>query len=249
MGRVHKFSFNHEDDALESLATYYEVDKKLIYEKLRKINNLVKEQGKLCDTDIGKYAYCIRRLLTDKEEKSVDKLRVSYYHRCGSDGTLEWFGDGLLNCNDGFKKFIEKISNLYPSLLSENLKDELNGRLKERFKGEAFGRQAVGIFAFTRLEEAKIRKSYDLPEIFMDISNLETRKSITTFLKSKLKPTVVKFYKEYDPNELDSILFTYWYLICQKFDEGITSNSLDVGCGKVIPLENIEHIYDLGSHA
>ena len=84
----------------------------------------------------------------------------------------------------------------------------------------------------------KNRNAFDLPEIFMDIDI----PAVESKLKDTLRPTIVKFYKDYDPMELDSILFKYWYLICQRYDEALTSDSEDVGKGVKIPFSNIERL-------
>ena len=110
LSKTYNFSFDDEDDALKSLMEYYEIDNDVIDKNLSEINRLVKEKEDIGSNDIGMYTHCIRMLLTPKVEKSINKIRVSYYHRCGSDGTLEWFKEGLLNSEDGLKNlFIKRI--------------------------------------------------------------------------------------------------------------------------------------------
>ena len=242
---IYKFSYDSEEDAINSLAKYYEVNSRDIYLKLEQINDLVKEAQDIPYADVGKYTWCIKQILTNKKEKQEFKIRVSYYHHCGTDGSLEWFKDGLLNNFEGLESFVKKLSVICKDIFSEVLIEELRSKLKERFQGEGKGKDAVGVFAFTRLEEAKNDINYDLPEIIRDITDSEVKKKITKELKQNLVSTVVKFYKEYDQHEIDWILFKYWYLVCQKFDKGITSDSDDIGEGRTIPFEQIEEIFYL----
>lgn len=239
----YEFSYDNEEDALDSLSKYYEIKKDVIFANLNEINDLIKEKIELEDKDVGKYAWLIRKLLIDKKENNYLKLRVNYYHHCGSDGTLEWFKEGLLNNFDGLTCFLSKIEELFPMFLNDHLKTELRQRMEIRFQGEAFGKKAVGVYAYSRFQEAKSRNAYDFPEIFSDIGNIEMRNKIKLFLKEKLKPTVVKFYVDLPSNDLDEILFNYWYLICQKFDEDIMSNSYDIGKGNTIPFNQIKQIH------
>lgn len=82
--------------------------------------------------------------------------------------------------------------------------------------------------------------NYALPEIFCDIKSIEVIDILKQYLKDNLVQTVVKFYKQYESNE---ILYTYWQLVFQQFDEALTSNSQDVGKGIDIPFHHIERIY------
>ena len=129
------------------------------------------------------------------------------------------------------------------NIVGETLSSELSFKLKERIKYESFGNNKVGVFAFSRLQEARKRDAFDLPEIFWDIGDRKIRDEIEKSLKKILKPTIIKFYKEYSVSELDVILFKYWYLICQKFDDEYTSDSNDVGQGVDIPFEQIQEIF------
>lgn len=240
---IYKFSYDNETDALNSLAKYYGITIEKISSKLTEIKELLDEQATL-QADSGRYVLCIRLLLdADPEPKNI-KLRVNYYHHCSCDGSLEWFKEGLLNGTEGLKAFVTKVNLLLPNLLSEQVFEELNNRLKQRTDGELYFRKGnTGVFAYSRLDEACNTSTYDFPEVFLDLSDRANSNRLKEELKNVLKPTVVKFYKDYDKNDFDWIIFNYWKLVCQKFDERATHNSFDIGRGKTIPFEQIEKIF------
>lgn len=239
---IYNFSYDDENDALNSLSMYYGISVEKIKSKLNEINTLLKND--VLEWDSGTYAWHIRLLLDAEPEQKNMKIRVSYYHRCGSDGTLEWFKEGLLHCPEGIKIFLNKTINIVPELTE--YKGEILRRSVIHLNDESNG-EANGPFAFSTLREAKLRNEFDLPELFFgntgQFSFVQDLVPIQEKLKIKLKPTIVKFYKEYNPENIDWIVCNYWQLICQKFDESFTSDSLDVGKGKNIPFEQIQEIF------
>lgn len=239
---IYKFSFDDENDALSNLSKYYGVSTEKIKSKLKEINTLLKNEA--LEWDIGKYARNIRLLLDAEPEPQIMKIKVSYYHRCGSDGTLDWFKEGLLHSPEGIKIFLNKSIKIVPEL--SDYKSEILRRSIIHLNSENKGK-ATGPFAFTTLREAKVRNAFDLPELFFGITGqyslVVELEPIQEKLKMQLKPTIVKFYREYNSENIDWIILKYWKLICQKFDESFTSDSLNVGKGKTIPCEHIEKIF------
>lgn len=234
---IYKLSYDHDLDCILSLAEYYHVDTKTINLKAKEVNDLIKSGSHL---DIPTKLNLINWIITGKQQRTNERIRVSFYHRCISSGTKEWFNDGLLNSEDGLKSFFKKVRKLFPHIVNDDLSTSLQHALKYRVDLEKGKQDKAGIFAFTRLEEAKGAMNYALPEIFYDIKSIELIDILKQYLKDNLVQTVVKFYKEYECNE---ILYTYWQLFCQQFDEALTSNGDDVGKGIDIPFHHIERIY------
>ena len=173
------------------------------------------------------------------QEKNDSKLRISYYHRCLTDGTKEWFKKGLLNNLEGIKCFINKILELKPE--TRSLKLDID-RIIRKSKNKAFDEEKVeldGICGFYRYQDA-IHSNYGLPEIFQDVGLYE---SLETYLFPVLKLTTVKFYVEREMNECNSIVSKYWEaLYLTQDEEEELESGLNVGRGKTIPFENIEWI-------
>ena len=237
---IYKLSYDHDLDCIPNLAEYYHVDTETIRLKAKEINELIKSESNL---DIGTKVNLINWLVTGNKQRTNEIIRVSFYHRCISSGVKEWFSDGLLNSEDGLKSFFKKVDKLFPYMVNNDLATSLQYALKSRIDLEKGKQDKVGIFAFTRLEEAKEALQYEIPEICRDVGQSDRVDKLKDQLKSNLTQTIVKFYKEYEASESDEIIHTYWNLLCQQFDEALTSNSQNVGKGIDIPFHHIERIY------
>lgn len=107
---IYKLSYDHDLDCILSLANYYHVDTKTINLKAKEVNDLIKSESNL---DIPTKLNLINLIVTGKQQRTNERIRVSFYHRCISDGTKEWFSDGLLNSEDGLKSFLKKYANYF----------------------------------------------------------------------------------------------------------------------------------------
>lgn len=142
---IYKLSYDHDLDCILSLANYYHVDTKTINLKAKEVNDLIKSESNL---DIPTKLNLINLIVTGKQQRTNERIRVSFYHRCISDGTKEWFSDGLLNSEDGLKSFLKKVRKLFPNMVHDDLATSLQYALKYRINLEKGKQGKVGIFAF-----------------------------------------------------------------------------------------------------
>lgn len=246
---VYKFSYDSEEDALKSLANYHNVSVDIIKFKFPDINHIIKQNIEIgSQTDIGILIFQIQALLKPRLHDNCDKFKVYFYHRCGSKGE-SWFKEGLLNSFDGLDSLITKINVLISNPLDHSTIENLKYKLRERHSYEEQRRDKSGVFGFFRLEDAihHSNELFDLAEVFLDIKDsFDTKKDFDKFynsIKLELDSTVVKFYVEWSVCELDYLVYWYWRLLCQKFDEVQSIGAgMDVGRGHTIPCEQIEKI-------
>lgn len=246
MGHIYKFSYDDRNDAIQSLANYYSVESNYLKSQLKDIflyiQNL-KDEGLYYEQMLNgmMQVNIALKLNPSFRNETNDKLRISYYHSCLTDGTKEWFKEGLLNNLEGIKCFINKILELKPEIRS--LKLDID-RIIRKSKNKAFDEEQIeldGICGFYRYQDA-IHSNYGLPEIFQDAGLYE---GLETYLLPVLKLTTVKFYVEREMNECNSIVSKYWEaLYLTQDEEGELESGLNVGRGKTIPFENIEWIKD-----
>ena len=172
------------------------------------------------------------------------KIRISFYHRCSTNGTLEWFKEGLLNNVDGIEAFIRKIEKLEPEIKKINLNLESITAMSRKKEWDTDKSELVGIHGFYRLRDAKDKTNsgFDIPEILDDYKIYH---QIKEKLESTLKSSVVKFYVDRERSEVHGILREYWEFLWN--DESISYAGIDVGKGKTIPFENIERLDDIES--
>ena len=172
------------------------------------------------------------------------KIRISFYHRCSTNGTLEWFKEGLLNNVDGIEAFIRKIEKLEPEIKKINLNLESITAMSRKKEWDTDKSELVGIHGFYRLRDAKDKTNsgFDIPEILDDYKIYH---QIKEKLESTLKSSVVKFYVDRELSEVHGILREYWEFLWN--DESISYAGIDVGKGKTIPFENIERLDDIES--
>lgn len=262
---IYKFSYDNKDDAIRSLANYYQVtdkeilsmSKSLCDDLNRRISKIGEKNGHLMGVREKEYKEKIEfekmNFLKEIENtlnfnalnEDCSKIRISFYHRCASDGKDSWFKEELLNSVDGIECFWNKLISLVPdvekmgiSLVS--LKKEI--RQKGWYEEKSEKSEKDGINGFYRFKDAihNENSGFDIPEIFDDFFGYERYQELKAKILTVLKLTVVKFYVERDITELNEILRKYWEFVWN--DEGIGNTGEDAGRGKTIPFENIERI-------
>ncbi|WP_445406014.1 hypothetical protein [Acinetobacter pittii] len=231
------FSYDDDEDALNTLAKYHQTTKKNIRSKWRKLRRFYGEYQKFHNQN--NFLRAITACLGSKPlDISNSVFRIFFYHRTGSDGTKEWFSRGLLNSREGIVNFVANVHSLFPEL---GILDYENQMLVQDFQKHGFlynsiGSTSLGPFGFFRKKDAcaltEQRSFLNLPEIFYDVAH---KSSIYSELIDKLHPTVVKFWVEKPTNDIDHYLLTYWMCL---LDKNIEPGD-DVGCGQNIPFENI----------
>ena len=237
------FSFDNDEDALNTLTNYYQTTKKHIYSKLEILKELYSEYQNSNNQTL--FLFAIKCCLNSGPlDIKSDRFKVYFYHRTGSDGTKEWFSKGLLNSKDGIASFVSNIHSAHPNL---GIIDYENAMLaqdtqKHGYFYRKFGSKSLGPFAFYCKEDAcaltEQRSFLDLPEIFYDVAR---GTQIYDDLRTKLHPTVVKFWIEKPIDYFDYFLLIYWSCI---LDENYEPGA-DVGRGQNIPFENIDVVITL----
>ncbi|HFX6333886.1 hypothetical protein [Acinetobacter nosocomialis] len=237
------FSFDNDEDALTTLANYYQTTKEHIYSKLEILKELYREYQDSNNQTLFLLAiiYCL-----DSEPLDIKSptFKVYFYHRTGSDGTKEWFSKGLLNSKDGIVNFVANIHSQYPELDILDYENLMLARdsQKHGYFYSSIGSKSLGPFGFFRKEDASAlteqRAFLNLPEIFYDVAHSYP---IYNYLIEKLHPTVVKFWIEKPIDYIDHFLLTYWICILDKSREP----GIDVGRGQNIPFENIVEVIKL----
>ncbi|MCG5226814.1 hypothetical protein [Acinetobacter pittii] len=229
------FSYDDDNDALNTLATYYQITTKEIHSKIESLQQLY-EDFKVAQ-NATTFLYMIPVLL-DATPLKIDneRFKIYFYHRTGSDCTKEWFAKGLLNSREGISNFVSNVERLYPDLNIKPYEDAMLGHDQQKHKFEV-----VGPFAFLRKIDAiqnTFQKSFlDLPEIFFDVAHND---DIYEILLGLLHPTLVKFWVYKDSDFFEAYLLDYWCSLLGNYEIG-----LDVGFGKHIPFENIVEIIKL----
>ena len=129
---IYKFSYDDKEDAIRSLANYYQVSDKVILIKGKTVcNDLEKRKDKIygenehlmgvreeelsekIKLEKDKFFYELKNELSPNYSKSNDPIiRINFYHRCSSDGRDSWFQEGLLNSVDGIECFMKKLDSL-----------------------------------------------------------------------------------------------------------------------------------------
>ncbi|MCG2572525.1 hypothetical protein LVY74_02995 [Acinetobacter sp. ME22] len=234
---IYKFSYDSKQDALNSLANYYQISVQEINSRTDEIKPIIQKLGSYIDQDIGFTLWEIRNLL-NKEQRELDNpnFQISFYHRCITNGQQSWFEDGLLNSVDGIASFMHKVTALVPEIKNMNIRIEsLQNIIREKGFNEEKS-EIDGINGFYRLKDAKSSIGFDISEVF---DKYDYHK-IKALILSVLKPTVVKFYVERKANELDHILKNYWDLVLD--DKAVTKRGANAGRGKTIPSSQIEKI-------
>ncbi len=238
---IYKFSYDSRQDALNSLANYYQISVDILRSKLSDIFNYMNNldtQGFYQEyMDNGMMLVEIMYLLNPNLRITDDlKIRISFYHRCITNGQQSWFEDGLLNSVDGIASFMHKVTALVPEIKNMNIRIEsLQNIIREKGFNEEKS-EIDGINGFYRLKDAKSSIGFDIPEVF---DKYDYHK-IKALILSVLKPTVVKFYVERKANKLDHILKNYWDLVLD--DKAVTKSGANAGRGKTIPSSQIEKI-------
>lgn len=244
---IYHFSYDDQDDALSSLAHYYDVDIDVLKFKFPQVMSYIQslKDEHVYDKAVesGMLQTNIALLINPKfQEKEHSILRISFYHRCSTDGTATWFKDGLLNNVAGIQAYLEKVITLIPEinpLIDQN-------KIIRVSKEKAMDEEKVeldGINGFYRYFDAQHRDNsgFNFPEIFIDMGIYETVKAQ---LASKLTPTIVKFFVDLEMSEVNYILEKYWYSVWLG-DEVATTIGLNAGRGKTIPYHHIQQIYYL----
>ncbi|MHA3051787.1 hypothetical protein [Acinetobacter sp. ANC 4640] len=236
---IYKFSYDSQQDALNSLANYYQVSVEEINSRIHKIKAIINKLHSYVDRDIGFALWEIRDLL-NQEQRELDNpiFQISFYHRCVTNGQQSWFEDGLLNSLDGIASFMQKVIVLVSEDMGikiESLQSIILTKSLDEEKSET-----DGINGFYRLKDAKSSTGFDIPEVFSDYSSGEKYSELKTKILTVLEPTIVKFYVEREINELDRILKNYWELVLD--DKLVTQSGDNAGRGKIIPPSQIEKI-------
>ena len=249
MEHIYKFSYDSRNDAISSLAKYYSVTYNNLESKLTEVFQYIdqlKDENLFEDyASNGLMLYQISCMINSNlSDVEVAKIRISFYHRCSTNGTLEWFKEGLLNNVDGIEAFIRKIEKLEPEIKKINLNLESITAMSRKKEWDTDKSELVGIHGFYRLRDAKDKTNsgFDIPEILDDYKIYH---QIKEKLESTLKSSVVKFYVDRELSEVHGILREYWEFLWN--DESISYAGIDVGKGKTIPFENIERLDDIES--
>ncbi|MCW8040182.1 MULTISPECIES: hypothetical protein [Acinetobacter] len=249
MEHIYKFSYDSRNDAISSLAKYYSVTYNNLESKLTEVFQYIdqlKDENLFEDyASNGLMLYQISCMLNSNlSDIEGAKIRISFYHRCSTNGTLEWFKEGLLNNVDGIEAFIRKIEKLEPEIKKINLNLESIKAMSRKKEWDTEKSELVGIHGFYRLRDAKDKTNsgFDIPEILDDYKIYH---QIKEKLESTLKSSVVKFYVDRELSEVHGILREYWEFLWN--DESIGYAGIDVGKGKTIPFENIERLDDIES--
>ena len=249
MEHIYKFSYDSRNDAISSLAKYYSVTYNNLESKLTEVFQYIdqlKDENLFEDyASNGLMLYQISCMINSNlSDVEGAKIRISFYHRCSTNGTLEWFKEGLLNNVDGIEAFIRKIEKLEPEIKKINLNLESITAMSRKKEWDTDKSELVGIHGFYRLRDAKDKTNsgFDIPEILDDYKIYH---QIKEKLESTLKSSVVKFYVDRELSEVHGILREYWKFLWN--DESISYAGIDVGKGKTIPFENIERLDDIES--
>ena len=249
MEHIYKFSYDSRNDAISSLAKYYSVTYNNLESKLTEVFQYIdqlKDENLFEDyASNGLMLYQISCMINSNlSDVEGAKIRISFYHRCSTNGTLEWFKEGLLNNVDGIEAFIRKIEKLEPEIKKINLNLESITAMSRKKEWDTDNSELVGIHGFYRLRDAKDKTNsgFDIPEILDDYKIYH---QIKEKLESTLKSSVVKFYVDRELSEVHGILREYWEFLWN--DESISYAGIDVGKGKTIPFENIERLDDIES--
>ena len=246
---MYAFSYDSRNDAISSLAKYYSVTYNNLESKLTEVFQYIdqlKDENLFEDyASNGLMLYQISCMINSNlSDVEGAKIRISFYHRCSTNGTLEWFKEGLLNNVDGIEAFIRKIEKLEPEIKKINLNLESITAMSRKKEWDTDKSELVGIHGFYRLRDAKDKTNsgFDIPEILDDYKIYH---QIKEKLESTLKSSVVKFYVDRELSEVHGILREYWEFLWN--DESISYAGIDVGKGKTIPFENIERLDDIES--
>ncbi|MCG8283204.1 hypothetical protein MID07_01005 [Acinetobacter seifertii] len=229
------FSYDDDNDALNTLATYYQITTEKIHSNMEFLQEKYEEFKVTNNANI--FLYVIRELLDAAPLKSDnDKFKIYFYHRTGSDCTKEWFAKGLLNSREGISSFVSNVERVYPDLNISTYEDAMLGHDLPKHQFEV-----AGPFAFLRkidaIENTFQRSFLNLPEIFFDVAHND---DIYEILLGLLHPTLVKFWVHIDSDYFESYILDYWCSLLGNYEKGF-----DVGQGKNIPYENIVEIIKL----
>ncbi|HCG3441156.1 TPA: hypothetical protein NJU61_001493 [Acinetobacter baumannii] len=232
---VFVFSFDNDEDALNTLAKYHQTTIENIRSKWKTLKKLYKEYQ--THRNESNFLFAISYFLgPDPLNISGSFFRIFFYHRTGSNGTKSWFSRGLLNSREGISSFVSNINSLFPHLNFQEYESAMLGKDTQKHMS-----QIVGPFAFYRkkdaMENSYQRSFLNLPEILYDVANND---KVYSYLLKELEPTVVKFWVEKSIDYLESYIISYWELLL-----GNDERSTDVGRGNNIPSENIVEIITL----
>ena len=246
---IYHFSYDHQDDALSSLAYYYDVDIDVLKFKLPQLISYIQslKDKHLYEeaTESGMLQTNIALFINPNfQEKEHSILRISFYHRCSTDGTAVWFKEGLLNNVEGIQAYISKVSAFIPEINTLIDQDKIIRVSKIKSMDEEKV-ELDGINGFYRYSDAQHveNSGFNFPEIFM---NMGIYKKVREQLASNLKPTIVKFFVDREMSEVNHILAKYWYSLWLG-DEDVTTIGANAGRGKTIPYHHIQQIYYLES--
>lgn len=231
------FKYDSDEDAMETLASYHQTSVDNIRSNWKKLREIYKAFADSPNNNA--FLSLIMDCLNVGHLKTEDQtFRVCFYHRTGSNGTLEWFSQGLLNCREGISGFTKNVHNLLPHL---NFLDYEQAILAKDFQKHGplttdCKANLVGPFAFYRLKDASDEGKifFNLPEILFDTIG---QSEVYDALLSILQPTVVKFWVEKPIQYIDSYVVSYWRYLLGDYEA-----SVDVGKGGNIPFVNIEKI-------
>ncbi len=188
---IYKFSYDDKEDAIRSLANYYQVSDKVILIKGKTVcNDLEKRKDKIygenehlmgvreeelsekIKLEKDKFFYELKNELSPNYSKSNDPIiRINFYHRCSSDGRDSWFQEGLLNSVDGIECFMKKLDSLVPDIEKMSISLESLKKIIRR-KGLAEEQsEKDGVNGFYQYKDAidKENSGFDIPEILDDL--------------------------------------------------------------------------------
>ncbi|NUG02976.1 hypothetical protein HUN26_19190, partial [Acinetobacter oleivorans] len=145
---VFVFSFDNDEDALNTLARYHQTTIENIRLKWKTLKILYEEYQVSQNQSTFLFAICCC-LGADPLNISDPFFKIFFYHRTGSDGTKSWFSNGLLNSRDGISNFVLNVHTLYPELNFQEYESAMLGKDTQKHMSKI-----VGPFAFYRKNDA-----------------------------------------------------------------------------------------------
>lgn len=245
------FSYDNRNDAINSLANFYNIAPQTIFDSQDKLQKII--EGSKSNSNDMNTLFAISSILNIKEIPDLPSYQVCYYHRTSFIKNSHWFDQGLLNCQEGIKAFLNKLNDISPNLLPNDYKSMLEAAQIERHNGDLIishhnKTSNSGPFGFYRLSDAKSpqRQNLNLPEIFMDLNNgtyeyhdQAKHQEIKNFIGEILQPVIVKFWATKSNDYIDSLVLKYWKFLFLELDNYGSGDSCEPSHGVNIPTKQI----------
>lgn len=227
--------FSSEQEALNSIATYYQINIETIRKNISSLQKLYKEYIKHEQKHI--FLWDTYTLLNSKPTHNKNqKFKIYFYHRTSTNGDINWFSDGICSGSIAIQKFLTQTDKLYPDFKLLNLIDLIT--FKNDQKHSFINYKKYGPYAFLTLKSAKspTKNWYDAPEILYDHDQELYKK-----LKTLLKPTIVEFWLEKPYKYIEDYIVDYWRLILTE----CLCDGVDSYAYTDVPFKNIEKLHSI----